>query len=217
MKSRFSVDQLRTWLGVGIIALIALGSFWLLEVMRRADVEGNSPSTPRDEPDYYVENFNLIRLPNDGKANYHMTGARLTHIPANDSFEIALPQVSSFGDQQTPINIRAQKAIVEQKDKTGVSDPDRMHDKIHLYGDVQVNKPASAHSGMLQVYSDYLLFLPDDDVLKTDKEVTIYTDSAEIHATGLLANNRDQQVTLLSKVRALINPHSAIQLRSIHH
>jgi lipopolysaccharide export system protein LptC len=207
MKSRFSVDQLRTWLGVGIIALIALGSFWLLEVMRRADVEGNSPSTPRDEPDYYVENFNLIRLPNDGKANYHMTGARLTHIPANDSFEIALPQVSSFGEQETPINIRAQKAIVEQKDKTGRSD--RLHDKIHLYGDVQVDKPASAHSGRLQVYSDYLLFLPDDDVLKTNKEVTIYTENAEIQAIGFLANNRDQQVTLLSKVRARIAPRSA--------
>jgi lipopolysaccharide export system protein LptC len=207
MKSRFSVDQLRTWLGVGIIALIALGSFWLLEVMRRADVEGNSPSTPRDEPDYYVENFNLIRLPNDGKANYHMTGARLTHIPANDSFEIALPQVSSFGEQETPINIRAQKAIVEQKDKTGNSD--RLHDKIHLYGDVQVDKPASAHSSMLQVYSDYLLFLPDDDVLKTDKEVTIYTEGAAIQAIGLLANNRDQQVTLLSKVRARIAPRGA--------
>lgn len=204
MKSRFSVDQLRTWLGVGIIALIALGSFWLLEVMRRADVEGNSPSTPRDEPDYYVENFNLIRLPNDGKANYHMTGARLTHIPANDSFEIALPRVSSFGEQETPINIRAQKAIVEQKDKTGNSD--RLHDKIHLLGDVQVKKFPSANSGMLQVYTEYLLFLPDDDLLKTEKDVTIYTEGAEIHAVGLLANNRDQHLSLLSKVRARFAP-----------
>lgn len=202
MKSRFSVDQVRTWIGVGIIALIALGSFWLLEVMRRADVEGNSPSKPRDEPDYYVENFNLIRLPNDGKANYHMTGVRLTHIPANDSFEIALPQVSSFGDQQTPITIRAQKAIIEQKDKNNQSD--RTQNKIHLYTDVQVNQPATDHSRMLQVYSDYLMFLPDEDILKTDQEVTIYSDDTKIQATGLVANNKDDQILLRSKVRMQI-------------
>lgn len=215
MKSRFSVDQVRTWIGVGIIALIALGSFWLLEVMRRADVEGNSPSKPRDEPDYYVENFNLIRLPNDGKANYHMTGVRLTHIPANDSFEIALPQVSSFGDQQTPITIRAQKAIIEQKDKNNQSD--RTQNKIHLYGNVQVDKPAVEHSGMLQVYSEYLLFLPDDDILKTDQEVAIYTENAEIHATGLLANNRDQQLSLSSKVRARILPRGSTRQPPLLH
>lgn len=203
MKSRFTADQLRTWFGVGVIALIALASFWLLEVMRRSDTNGNQPNTPRNEPDYYVENFNLIRLPNDGKANYHMTGVRLTHIPLNDSFEIALPQVNSFDNQQAPMTIRAQKAVIEQKNKNDRSNGTQ--NRIHLYNDVQITQAATDHAKMLQAYSNYLMFLPDEDVLKTDQEVTIYNDGIKIQATGLIANNKDGQILLKSKVRMEIS------------
>ena len=213
MKYHLTADRFRIWLAIVLLAVVALGSFWMLQVMRRNDEVGNSRSSARSEPDYYVEQFDFIRLPNNGKVNYHITGKRLTHHPLNDNFEIEQPRINSFNADQTPLNIRAERAVIEQK--TQEISPIREHDQIHLQGDVQVERPVSANASYMKLQSNYLLLLPDDDVMKTDQEVTLITTSSEIHATGLIADNRTQQLQLLNKVRARLSrpgvelkPHS---------
>lgn len=213
MKYHLTADRFRIWLAIILLAVVAFGSFWMLQVMRSNDEVGNSRSSARSEPDYYVEKFDFIRLPNNGKANYHITGERMTHHPLNDNFEIQQPRINSFDAEQTPLNIRADHAMIEQK--TRQISPAREHDQIYLRGDVQVERPASATASYMKLSSDYLLLLPDDDVMKTDQAVTLLTNTSETHAIGLIADNRTQQLQLLGKVRARfsrpgaeLKPHS---------
>ncbi len=200
MKYTLTADRLRTWLAVALLAMFALGSFWALEVMRRDDEENNAKTSVRNEPDYYVETFNFVRLPNNGKANYSIAGERLTHLPKTDSFEIQQPRINSFDADKPPLNIRADRAIVEQK--SSLTAPVREHNQIHLQGKVQVERPDSVASSYFKLQSEYLLLLPDENVIKTDQAITMLTHSAEIHAIGMIANNETQQIQMLSKVRA---------------
>jgi lipopolysaccharide export system protein LptC len=200
MKYALTADRFRTWLAVILLAVLTLASFWILELMRRNDTDGNSRSSARSEPDYYVEQFSFIRLPNNGQANYHITGEKLSHHPLNDNFEIQQPRINSFDADKVPLNIRADRAVIEQKNLQLT--PARENDQIHLQGDVQAERPETASSTYMKLQSEYLLLLPNENTMKTDQAVSLIAQSAEIHATGMIANNVTQQIRLLSKVRA---------------
>jgi lipopolysaccharide export system protein LptC len=200
MKYALTADRFRTWLAVILVAVLVLASFWILELLRRNDIDGNSRSSARSEPDYYVEKFSFIRLPNNGQVNYHITGEKLSHHPLNDDFEIQQPRINSFDADKVPLNIRAERAVVEQKNMQIT--PARENDQIHLQGNVQVERPDTASSKYMRLQSEYLLLLPNENKMKTEQAVSLFTNSAEIHAIGMIADNETQQIQLLSKVRA---------------
>ena len=208
MKYALTFDRFRTWLAVIILAALALASFWILELMRRNDTEGNSRSSARGEPDYYVEKFSFIRMPNNGQANYHITGDKLSHHPLNDDFEIQQPRIHSFDADKVPLNIRAERAVIEQKNLQ--ISPTRENDQIHLQGNVQAERPETASSKYMKLQSEYLLLLPNENKMKTDQAVSLFTNTSEIHAVGMIADNATQQIQLLSKVRASFNKSDSV-------
>lgn len=204
MKQVFTVDRFRLWLLVALLAVVALGSFWVQEVMRRGNDEGNSRSAARAEPDYYVEDFNFVKLSNDGRSNYHITGERLNHRPRDDDFEIFHPKINSFDQDQTPVTMIADRAVIEQKQSQ--LRPALQSDEIHLYDNVNVERAATATSRGMKLQTDYLLLLPDLNQLKTDREVTMTSSASEVHAVGMVANTVTQEIELLHKVRASFSP-----------
>jgi lipopolysaccharide export system protein LptC len=208
MKYTLTADSFRTWLAVIVLAVLTLISFWMLELMRRNDTDGNSRSSARSEPDYYVEKFSFIRLPNNGQANYHITGDKLSHQPLNDAFDIQQPRIHSFDTDKVALNIRADHAVIEQKNLQ--INPIRENDQIHLQGNVQAERPKTASSTYMKLQSEYLLLLPNENIMKTDQIVSLFTNSAEIHAIGMIADNATQQIRLLSKVRASFNKRDAV-------
>ncbi|MES2105875.1 MAG: LPS export ABC transporter periplasmic protein LptC [Pseudomonadota bacterium] len=200
MKYLLTADRFRLWLMVALLAVIALGSFWVLEVMRRNNEEGNSRSAPRTAPDYYVENFNFVKLSNDGKTNYHITGKRMTHRPRDDDYEVQQPQINTFDQDKTPVTVIADRAVIEQKNAAGQLAKDS--DEVHLFGNVSVERPDGPTSKRTKLESEYLLLLTDLNIMKTDKPVTLTSARAVIHAIGMEANSTTQEIQLLSKVRA---------------
>lgn len=208
MKYTLTADSFRTWLAVILLAVLALASFWILERMRRNDTDGNSRSSARSEPDYYVEKFSFIRLPNNGQVNYHITGDKLSHHPLNDDFEIQQPRIHSFDADKVPLNIRAERAVIEQKNLQ--ISPARENDQIHLQGNVQAERPETESSKYVKLQSEYLLLLPNENKMKTDQAVSLFTTTSEIHAVGMVADNATQQIQLLSKVRASFNRSNAV-------
>lgn len=209
MKYTLTADRFRTWLAVLLVAVLALASFWILELMRRNDTDGNSRSSARSEPDYYVEKFSFIRLPNNGLANYHITGDKLSHHPLNDNFEIQQPRIHSFDANKVPLDIRAERALIEQKNLQIT--PSRENDQIHLQGNVQAERPETASSKYMKLQSEYLLLLPNENKMKTDQAVSLITKSAEIHAIGMIADNTTQQIQLLNKVRASFGKTAGVE------
>jgi len=207
MKPQITIDRARIWIAVAILGFVALGSFWIENAFRQRGQEDAQKSLIRLEPDYYVENFNFIRLSNSSKANYHLTGDKLIHLPRTDQYEITNPHINSFADQRTPVTIIANRAIVDQKSET--VNPKREHDIVRLYDKVSVVRPDGEKSRSMRLETDYLMLIPDDDLVTSDHPVTLYTDGIEAQAIGMVANNATQQLELLSKVHARLKKHGS--------
>lgn len=176
------------------LIILALGSFWLLEVMRRAAGEAG-PSAARTEPDFYVEQFSYVKIAQNGKAQYHFSGARLTHNPQDDSYDILHPVVRNVGNGTQPMTIRSETAHVNSDSS-----------EVHMYRDVELDRPASGNIEPLHAKTDYLLILPDDEVMKTDKPVDITLGKSWLTGVGMLANNATREFRLMSKVHGTYQP-----------
>jgi lipopolysaccharide export system protein LptC len=167
---------------------LALGSFWLLEVMRRTAGDF-LPSPQRSEPDFYVEKFNYVKISKTGSAQYHISGTRLTHNPEDDSYDITLPVINNLGNVQAPMTIRSERAQVNSDNS-----------QVHLYDNVHMDRPASPTNEPMHAKTEYLLVLPDEDVMRTDKPVELTLGRSKLTGTGMMANNATRELRLTSNV-----------------
>jgi lipopolysaccharide export system protein LptC len=167
----------------------ALGSLWVLEVVRRESADF-LPSAPRSEPDFYVEKFSYVKISNTTKSRYHVSGEKLFHNPQDDSYDIQLPVVNNRdATMKAPMTIRSERARVNNNNSN-----------LHLYGNVTLDRPASLNSEALRVESDYMLVLPEEDVVRTDRPVNITLGRSRLSGTGMYANNETREFRLSSNV-----------------
>jgi len=169
-------------------SLLAAISFWALEVTQRGG-DDVRPQTARTEPDYFIEDFSYTRLAPNGKAQYLITGKKLVHYPTDDSSVIEHPTVRSFSAKSSPMTLRAQRAKITQQQR-----------ELHLYDDVRLERPQARGADSLVVESDYMLALPDQDLVRTDRPVVIRVGESRLSGTGMVADNTKHQLTLQSKV-----------------
>jgi lipopolysaccharide export system protein LptC len=188
---------LRLFMLLAPVVALALGSFWLLEVLRRSADEA-VPNRARVEPDFYVEQFSYVKLAPNGRAQYHFAGERLSHNPQDDSYDIHKPvirSVSQGNNAEAPMIIRADRAHVTSDNS-----------EVHMHDNVHMDRPASPTNEPLHVKSDYILILPDDDVMKTDKPVVITSGPSILKGVGMFANNATREFKLMSSVHGTYQP-----------
>lgn len=182
-------------LGIGL----ALGSFWLLQVMQRGATDA-APGARTNEPDYYVEKFNFVRMSKLGEARYNVAGAKMVHRPLDDTYEITLPVMHSLSQGQPPLMVRAERAIAV---------PDSS--KVHMIDKVEADRPASATSDHFHLKSDYVLVLPDDDVLQSDRAVELTFGSTRLTGTGMYVNNATRQFKLAQHVHGIYPARATVE------
>ena len=200
MNKGLTADRAKIWAAVAVLGLAAMSAVWYSYNLVRSDSGENARL--RKEPDYFIERFNYIKISNNGKANYHVSGKRLQHLPVSEQIEIFEPLIHSYAATREPVVIRADRALVEQKSPEDFSE--RQEDKVFLHGRVEVTQAVESHPDFMQLTTNYLLLLPDADTVTTDQQVDILTPRMHISAVGMEANQTTQQVELHSKVRAQI-------------
>jgi lipopolysaccharide export system protein LptC len=191
-----STDRVRVVLLFTLAATLALGSFWMLEVMRRS-AGPDAANANRNDPDYYVEKFQFVRVSNNGQAQYSINGQKLTHYPADDTHNIDLPVVNSLATERPPMQATSKTATL-----------DHINSKLHMYDDVHLDRAATAERERLQLDSDYLLLLTDQDIMQTDKRVIITQGPSVLKGTGMVANNATGELRLAGNVKVTYRPPS---------
>lgn len=194
---RATANRFQLGIALAVVVLLALGSFWLLDVMRRS-TDGSTPLAKRTEPDYYVEHFNFVRMAKSGQARYHISGERLSHRPQDDSYEISRPVMKTLSEHRPTTTIVAERALANSD-----------MSEVRLFDNVAMDRPASASSKHLRLTSDYMLVLPDDDVMKTDRPVELTSGLSVLNGTGMFANQATGVFTLASKVHGVLPPRTA--------
>ena len=70
-----------------LMALLALGTWWLVQHTPRAVAPG-ADAPARHDPDYTMHGFTMQRFGADGRLKVQVQGARMRHYPDSDTLEI---------------------------------------------------------------------------------------------------------------------------------
>tara|TARA_S200000501_G_C20727920_1_gene701500 strand:+ start:38 stop:625 length:588 start_codon:yes stop_codon:yes gene_type:complete len=168
--------------------LIAIGSFWALELTERSG-KNQKKKYNQNSPDFYVENFTYTKMSSNGETEYQISGKKLSHHPSDDSNTINFPIMKSFTKAGSEITLRADYAKVNSDSS-----------ELHLFKKVKFNQSKNLKNKAVLITSEYMLALPNQDIIKTDKNVAIKQGNSLLLGEGLFGNIVEQQFTLLSNV-----------------
>ena len=197
MRNQRTAHRFRLSIGLMIALLGAIGTFWLLELMNRAD-EAAQADMRMNEPDYIVERFSLVRLNHDGRPSYIISGDKLTHRPIDDSSDIDQPVVRSLAQEKPPMLIRSKTARVED-----------FNSRVTLRDDVKIDRAASGSNKELHLETDKLVVFPDEDRMETDHPVTMRSGDSTAQANGMKADNATRQLELSGRGSLVLPPSRA--------
>jgi len=196
MSSARTAMRFRLTVVLALAGFLALGSIWLNMVIKKSQSDSHADSQ-RTDPDYFVYNFNYVKMQLNGQPQYHLTGTKLTHYPADDSFLIDLPVYKSLDPSRPPQTMRSERAIAKD-DNT----------KIHMYENVKADRLATATTESFHLETEYLLVFPDDDTMQTDKPVAVKRGNSTMNGVGMFANNATGEMRLHHQTRVMMAPRN---------
>jgi lipopolysaccharide export system protein LptC len=201
-SQKIKVGIFRTLLGLTpllLMGLLTLMTFYLVE--KNAPQEKSTVERVRlHEPDYTIENGTLSALNELGSTKYRVIGKKLIHYDDDASIDILTPRMRLFQINKAPVTVKAD---------TGHLDGDLTI--MDLYDNAQIFRPAQeatetqAASPRMLAASSYFKVLINDDIIETDKPMTLEQGMSIMNsAAGGTFNNVDQSMRLLGRVKGRI-------------
>jgi len=180
-------ERLSTWFPIVLLAALALLTTWL-------DRAVQSPVALRDaltrhDPDYIVDTLLTTQMDVEGRIKNTLHTTKMTHYPDDDSTDLQNPRFVSYS-QRSPLTITALQGTVSSNGE-----------HVYLHNDVRVVRAPHDDKSELVVNTEFLHILPDDNIAKTDRPVTITDANMIVHAIGLELNNDTRILQLNSRVR----------------
>ncbi|MES3024555.1 MAG: LPS export ABC transporter periplasmic protein LptC [Pseudomonadota bacterium] len=173
---------------------LAAASFWLLQLMTRSG-DALQADANKNEPDYIVENFSIVRMSAAGKPRYIISGAKLSHRPVGDWSDVDGPLVQNLEPGRPPMVIKARKARILHAD-----------DEVHLLGNVRIERAASPAGERLMLATEALTVYPDQDRMQTALPVRMAIGGATVTGTGLTFDNAKRTLHMASRGHAVYPP-----------
>jgi lipopolysaccharide export system protein LptC len=176
-----------------LLAALAALSYWLDEKVQPQARHENSAK----DPDFLVEDFVATRMDREGRPRYAVQAKKLVHYPGDNSTALERPELTHFDPQTAPVTIRANAGLVSNNGETAT-----------FTGDVLVRRLAYDEEPELSLRTSFLQVIPDQDLAKTDREVTLTRGNSTLKSVGLEFNNATRSLKLLSQVRGSFEtPH----------
>lgn len=182
-----------------LMSTLTLATFWL--VKKNTPAEKSAIERVRlHEPDYTITNGALSALNESGNTKYRVLGKKVIHYDDDASIDIETPRIRLFPPEKSPITVKAD---------TGHLDGDLTI--LDLIDNAEIFRPPQAASATeparprMLARSSYFKVLINDDIIKTDKPITLEQGVSVMHSTdGGVFNNIDQSMVLSGQVRGRI-------------
>ena len=190
-------DRLTTVAPLLLVGMLAALTFWLDQT---AQPPARGIGGGREDPDYIVESLSAIRMNGAGTASYTLSAAKMVHYPEGDTTLLTTPKFVSHGAANAPVTIVASEAVVSANGQ-----------HVYFQDDVLVTRAAYGANSELTVRTAFLHVIPDENIAKTDRTVTITDEATKVTAEGFELNNETRVIKLLSNVRGIYEPGKAPQ------
>ena len=182
-----------------LMSALTLATFWL--VRKNTPPEKSALERVRlHEPDYTINDGALSALNELGSTKYRILGKQVTHYDDDASIDILTPRMRLFQLDKAPVTV---------KSDTGHLDGDLT--VLDLIDNASIFRPAQAatatESATLRMLasSSYFKVLINDDIIETDRPITLEQGISVMHSTeGGKFNNVEQSMTLSGQVKGRI-------------
>jgi lipopolysaccharide export system protein LptC len=169
--------------------LLAIITFWI-----NLTVEQQGPKidgSDRHDPDYTMNNFVNTQTDTTGKLRYVLAAAEMVHYPDDDSTVLQRPRFTQYTVDKPYTRIEGMRGYVSSNGE-----------QVTLVDNVKVTRQAFDGKGEMQIATEKLVLLPDQDIAKTDAPVVItQAPKTVIHATGMVYDKKHQTVQLMKRVK----------------
>jgi lipopolysaccharide export system protein LptC len=188
---------LSAYLPLLIVALLALGSWWL--VQRAPSAGGSSEAAPlRHEPDYEMHRFSVQRFASEGALRAQIEGDDLRHYPDTDTVEIDNVRMRSIGVDGRVTIATAKRAI-----SNGAGT------EVQLLGNAQVvSEAAPGDNEPITFRSDFLHAFLDTERVRTHLPVTVVKGAMQVNTQGMDYSHLDRVVNFSGRTRAVFPPRA---------
>lgn len=169
-----------------LLMVLVAGTWWAADYTQRA-VEVDPARRVTHEPDSWAQNFTLVRSNENGVAINRLEGDHMLHYPDDDSYDITVARA---------IGNRANSPITIATSDTAVMDQDGA--RITMQGNAHVHRLPDAERKALDVKSETLIILPDEDVVYTDIPAIVINGNSTMRGTGMRYDNNSRQLEVYS-------------------
>ncbi len=173
---------------IAILLLLALvlGTWWAADYAQRA-IPIDPPRRITHEPDSWASNFVMVRTDINGVANNRLEGDLMHHFPDDNSYKITVAR--AVGQQPgSPVTIGTSDVAVMDKDGA----------RVIMTGHAHVHRLPDADNPPLDVTSEQLTLLPDDNIVETDLPALVKHGKSTMHGKGMRYDNNTRQLRVFS-------------------
>ena len=190
-------DRISIYLPIILMALIALGTYWLARsTPTAAPVEAQRPVS--HEPDYFMRRFSVKTFDPTGRIKSEIYGTEARHHPDTDTLEIDQPRIRSF-DAHGQLTVATARLALSNADAS----------EVQLFGNAVVTREASTGPDgkvqpRLQFRGEFLDVFVDIERVKSNKPVELIRGNDRFTADSLDFDNVEQIMQLNGRVRGTI-------------
>lgn len=193
-------------LGSLLLTVLAASFYWYGESDSAEDTTANS-KLRKFAPEAIVSKFKQTVFNEVGIRHYQMAARTVTHFSQQSAAEMALPVITFYKEKEDAEHPNDDK-LADQTDwvakaKTGVILNEG--ESLVLKGKVKVTKPL-ANETPLTFNTESLIIMPEEQIAKTEDEVTLKQAEHITKAKGLVIDIASGKVELVSQVRSTYVP-----------
>lgn len=166
------------WFPLALLALLAGLTLWIEHAVQppAPKIDGSS----RHDPDYKVYNFHTVKTSANGNPRYALAAVEMVHYPDDDSTELIRPRFTQYAVNKPYTQVQSQRGQVSSNGEN-----------VYFMDNVKIVRGATRQKGELTVLTEYLHVVPEQELAKTDRPVSILqAPRTVIRATGMEYNKK---------------------------
>ena len=188
------VEQVSAYLPLLLMALLALGTWWLVKNTPMSEVE-RAAAPPRHEPDYTMSRFTVRRFAADGQMRAQIEGDTLRHYPDTDTVEIDNVRIRAVAPDGHVTLADARRALANGDAS-----------EVQLQGGAHVVREAMNGEVPVEFRGEFLHAFLNTERVRSHLPVTVTQGGAEVQADAMDYDNLDRVVQLKGHVTATFPP-----------
>lgn len=204
---RDALDRVTIYLPVILTALLALGTYWLVQNAPKLLAPAGK-EVPTHEPDFFMRGFVIKNFLPSGELRSELFGKEGRHYPDNDTMEVDHVRLRAISPEGLTTRATADR---------GLSNGDGS--EVQLFGNAVVVREAANLSGgraapRLEFRGDFLHAYIDTERVTSNKPVTLIRGTDRFTADTLDYDNLSGVANLQGRVRGQLMPSAAPPARS---